>query len=382
MAIYLDLQGFNLVQVGLFLTLGSAGATLSAFFAGILGDAMGRRRLLMVFGGLIAVTGVALVTTTSLLILGMAAFLGGFSALSGAAGGMGPLEQAILPSTTQAERRTDIFTVYAIVGTVAVSIGALAAGLPTLLQDLLRLDQVASFRVVFLGYSAIGLLVAVLYGRLSPASEAPSVQTGRTSWTNPLRMPSRRRIFTLAGLFTADSFGTGLIPQSLVAYWFFTRFGLQPEELGLLFFGSSVLTAVSLWAAARLARVIGLLNTVVFTHIPSSVFLIAVPLAPAAWMAVVLWLLRAFFVQMDVPTSQSYTMAVVGPEERTAMASASMISRSAGVTAGPSAATALWSATTSSMPFVVGGSVKIAYDLSLWFLFRRVKPPEEEPALD
>jgi MFS family permease len=165
--------------------------------------------------------------------------------------------------------------------------------------------------------------------------------------------------------------------QSLASYWFFTRFGLQPGHLGALFFASNVLTAVSLWVVARLARRIGLLNTMVFTHIPSSLFLIAVPFVPDAWMAIALWLLRAFCVQMDVPTSQSYTMAVVAPDEQTAMASAATVSRSAGMAAGPSVGTALWTSIGPSVPFIVGGIVKIVYDLTLWCMFRRVKPPEE-----
>jgi predicted MFS family arabinose efflux permease len=144
-----------------------------------------------------------------------------------------------------------------------------------------------------------------------------------------------------------------------------------------LFFASNVLTAISLWVAARLARRIGLLNTIVFTHIPASLLLIAVPCVPDAWMAMSLWLLRAFFAQMDAPTSQSYTMAVVAPAEQTAMASVTTVTRSAGLAAGPSVGTALWTALGPSAPFLVGGTVKIAYDLTLWWLFRRVKPPEE-----
>ena len=145
----------------------------------------------------------------------------------------------------------------------------------------------------------------------------------------------------------------------------------------MVFFASNVLTAISLWVAARLALRIGLLNTMVFTHIPSSLFLIAMVFAPAAWMAILFWLLRAFFGQMDVPTSQSYTMAVVGPAERTAMASAITVSRSAGVAAGPTVATALWTTASASVPFIFGALVKITYDLTLWSLFRRLRPPEE-----
>jgi MFS family permease len=376
-AIYLDLQGFSLVEVGLFLTLGSTGAASAALLAGIFGDAFGRRRMLAVFSGFMALTGLALVLTASLPILAIAALLGGFSAFAGAAGGLGPLEQAILPTTAPNERRTDLFAVYGIVGAAAVAFGSLAAGLPSAIQHFTSLDQAESMKIVFAGYAITGAIVAALYLRLSSAAEVPPEKRAST-WVNPFRLPSRRRIFTMSGLFTVDSFGTGLIPQGLASYYFFTRFDLDPEQLGLLFFASSVLTAVSLWIAARMAGVIGLVNTMVFTHIPSSVFLMAVPLVPAAWMAIALWLMRAFFSQMDVPTSQSYMMAIVRPEERTAMASAGMVSRSAGIAAGPSVSTALWSATSAAVPFMIGGTVKITYDLALWLLFKRVKPPEEE----
>ena len=246
--------------------------------------------------------------------------------------------------------------------------------MPTLLQRALGLGALVSFRPVFVAYAVLAVITALLYSRRSSRVELPS---GEARWTNPFTLPSRGRIFTLAGLFTVDSFGTGLIVQSLASYWFFTRFGLQPGSLGALFFASSVLTAISLWVAARLARRIGLLNTIVFTHIPASLFLIAMPFVPDAWMAIALWLLRAFFVQMDAPTSQSYTMAVVTPAEQTAMASATTVTRSAGLAAGPSVGTALWTAIGPSAPFLVGGTVKIAYDLTLWWMFRRIKPPEE-----
>jgi MFS family permease len=374
LAIYFDLQGFSLVEIGLFLTIGSSGAAFWALVAGLVGDLMGRRRLLTVMGFLSALTGVALIMSRNLPLLAAAAFLGSFSAMTGASGVMGPLEQASLPATAGPERRTDLFALYGIVGTAAVSLGALAAGLPSVFQDAFGVKQLASFQAVFGGYVLLGLIVALCYSRLSPHVE---VAAGEARWVNPLRLPSRTRILTLAGLFTVDSFGTGLMGQSLASYWFFTRFGIPPQELGLMFFASNVLTAISLWVAARLASRVGLVNTMVFTHIPSSLLLIAIPFLPDAWLAVLFWLVRAFFVQMDAPTSQSYTMAVVGPEERSAMAAATSVSRSAGIAAGPAVATALWSAASASAPFVIGGVVKIAYDLILWVLFRRVKPPEE-----
>jgi MFS family permease len=243
LAIYLDLQGFSLFEIGLLLTIGSAGAVFWALIAGLLGDLMGRRRLLSVMGLLSALTGVALITSHSLQFLAAAAFLGSFSAMTGASGAMGPLEQASLPATAAPERRTDVFALYGIVGTVALSIGALAAGLPSIFQRALDIDQVASFQVVFAGYALLSVIAALRYGQLSSEVEVPS---GEARWVNPLRLPSRTRIVTLASLFSVDSFGTGLLGQSLASYWFFTRFGIPPQELGLVFFASHVLTAVSL----------------------------------------------------------------------------------------------------------------------------------------
>ena len=237
-----------------------------------------------------ALSGIALVMSESFSVLILAAFLGNLSGFVGG-GGMGPLEQAVLAGSATPQRRTDLFALFSLIGTIAGSLGALASGLPTLLQRALGLEELASFHPVFVAYTALALLTALLYSRLSSRVELPS---GEARWANPFTLPSRSRIFTLAGLFTVDSFGTGLIVQSLASYWFFTRFGLQPGQLGALFFASHVLTAVSLWAAARLARRIGLLNTMVFTHIPSSLSLIAVPFVPEAWMAIALWLLRAF----------------------------------------------------------------------------------------
>ena len=372
-AIYLGLHGFSLVQVGAFLTAGAVGAALAAVVAGVLGDAVGRRRTLVTLSGLMALAGIVLVVSESFPVLLLAAFVGNLSGFVGG-GGMGPLEQAILAVSVTPQRRTDLFALSSIAGTIAGALGALASGVPTLLQRALGFGARASFYPMFVAYAVLAVLTALLYSGLSSRVEHPS---GEARWTNPFTLPSRGRIFTLAGLFTVDSFGTGLIVQSLVSYWFFARFGLQPGSLGALFFASNVLTAISLWVAARLARRIGLLNTIVFTHIPASLFLMAVPFVPDAWMAITLWLLRAFFAQMDAPTSQSYTMAVVAPTEHTAMASATTVTRSAGLAAGPSVGTALWTALGPSAPFLVSGVVKIAYDLTLWRLFRQVKPPEE-----
>jgi len=372
-AVYFGLQGLSLVQVGAILTIGSIGSTTWAIIAGIFGDSFGRRKFLVSISILIAISSVIIFISDSFAVLAVVAFIGGFGAFMGM-GAAGPLEQAMIATSTESVRRTELFAVFGIAGTAAASLGALGAGVPDLLQNSFGLSQILSFRAWFIIYPFFILISAFLLSRLSNRIE---VADQDSKWSNPLKLPSRRRIFSISGLFTIDSFGTGMIAQSLASYFFFTRFGLQASELGLLFFASSILTAISLWVAPRLARRIGLVNTMVFTHIPASIFLIIVPFIPSVEIAISIWLVRAFFIQMDAPTSQSYTMAVVKSEERTAMASASTVSRSAGGSIGPSVGTALWSAFGPAVAFIVSGTVKIAYDLTLWFLFRRIKPPEE-----
>jgi len=204
-----------------------------------------------------------------------------------------------------------------------------------------------------------------------------TVSDSQQLWVNPFRLPSRRLIFTLTGLFSLDHFAGSLFIQSLAAYWFHTRFGMELESLGLVFFLSHLLSAISLWVAAKLANRIGLINTMVFTHIPSSLFLIVAAFAPAAWIAVLFWQMRAFLSMMDVPTRDSYTMSVVQPSERVAMAGVHIVGRSIAGTIGPSVSTALWLALSASVPLVACAVLKITYDLSLYFMFRNVKPPQE-----
>jgi hypothetical protein len=303
-----------------------------------------------------ALAGIVLVVSESFPVLLLAAVVGNLRGFVGE-GGTGPLEQAILAVSVTPHRRTDLFALSSIAGTLAGALGALASGMPTVLQHAFGLGALATFRPMVVAYAVVAMLSALLDSRLSRRVELPS---SAARWTHPFTLPSRGRICTLAGLFTVDSFGTGLLVQSLASYWLFTRFGLQPGSLGALFCASSLLTAISLWVAAHRARRRGLLNTIVFTHIPASLFLITVPCVPDARMAITLWLLRAFCVHMDASTSQSYTMAVVAPEEHTAMASATTATRSAGLAAGPSVGTALWTALGPSAPFLVGGAVNIA----------------------
>ena len=378
-AIYLAELGFSLVQIGAILTVGVAGVSFFALVVGIASARVGRRRLLVVFSLLAAVAGLAMYFTEAFIPLLVIAFLGSLS--TGGGGGESPaqpLEVAILPDTGPPERRTDIFAVYSIVARTGTFLGALAAGLPVLLQDGLGLTVLSSYKSMFLGFALCQLAGAALYGFVSSAVEGAAI---RQQWQNPLKLPSRRRIFTLISLYSVDTFTTSMVMQSLVAYWFYTKFGLTVESLALVFSLSHLLTASSLWISAKIANRIGLLNTMVFTHIPSSFFLLAAAFAPTATLAIVFWQCRAFLSQMDVPTRDSYNMAVINAEERVAMASINMVTRSAAGAMGPSVTTAIWNITAAWTPLVGSALLKIGYDLSLYFMFRNVRPPEEEERL-
>ena len=375
LGVYLATAGLSLVQIGAYFSAGAAGAAFFALAVALASERVGRRRLLVLFTLTTGTGAAALVLTDNMVVLVIFAFVG---AMSGTPGGITeptqPLVQANLAEAAPAPRRTDTFATLRIATTFARAIGALAAGLPPALQAVFGLDELASFKVMFAAFVALLLAIAGLYASLSPPTDAGQATR---KWTNPLRLKSRRTIFTLTALFSVDTFGGALLIQSLVAYWFKARFDLDLGVISLVFFSSEVLTAISLWLAARLASRIGLINTMVFTHIPASLFLLGAAFAPAAWIAVVFWQLRAFFSQMDVPARDSYTMAIVGPEERVAMASIHSLGRGVASMAGPSTATALWSALSASAPFVACSVIKISYDVSLWLMFRHVKPPEE-----
>ncbi|MFH1141891.1 MAG: MFS transporter, partial [Chloroflexota bacterium] len=289
-AIYLHVLGIDTVRIGLFLSAGIAGGATYNIATILIGDAYDRRRLLVLYSFLMGVSAIVIAMADSYGVLVAAAFLGGLSA--GGGGAIQPLEQAALADTVPSNRRTDLYAVYGIVGSAAGAIGALAAGVPEVLQGIFALDQLAAMRVMLFTFAALVLLASLLYALLSPG-----VQAGATGsrWTNPLRLQSRRIIFTLSALFSVDHFAGGLVSQSLVSLWFFTKFGVALRDIGLIFFGSQVLAAISLWVAAKLANRIGLINTMVFTHIPSSILLIAIPFLPTVSLAAIFWLVRGFF---------------------------------------------------------------------------------------
>ncbi|MFC1899955.1 MFS transporter [Chloroflexota bacterium] len=379
LVLYLDKLGFSLAEIGMFLSAGIAGSAFLAFLVSLISERVGRQRLLVVFTLMSATAGLALVFLTDFLPLIFFAFLGSITGRGGVGGANQALEQASIADTAPPDKRTDLFAAYRIAAGVGTALGALAAGLPSIYQGAFNLNEIDAYKVMFIGFAFLLLVGALLYSLLSPAVE---VGASSQRLVNPLRLPSRRLIFTLTGLFSLDSFGGSLFMESLAVYWFYTRFGVELESLALVFFFSHVLAAISLWFAAKLGNRFGLINTMVFTHIPSSLFLIGAAFAPVFWVAVLFWQLRSFLSRMDQPTRDSYTMSVVHSNERVAMAGMNAVGRNVSGTVAPSIATVLWQTFSATVPLISSAVVKITYDFILYFMFRNMKPPQEARGKD
>lgn len=373
MAIYLDQLGFSVFLIGVFLTSGVAGGALFAILIGTLGDWIGRRRLMTVFPVMSAGVGVTLILSDDVLLLCAVAFLGAFTTEGMGTSPMHPLEMASLAETVPQKRRTDLYAVFNIARTVGTALGALGAGLPDRYQQPLGLSEVDALKVMFVGYAVLTASTAIIYAALSPTVEVGSYGN---RWVSPFRLPSRRLIFTLSGLFSIDNFASGLMAPTLVSYWFFTKFGIGLAPLGSIFFASNIITATSLWVSAKLSNRVGMLNIMVFPHGFAALVLILLPFLPWAWLAVLAFEARSFFGQMDIPPRDSYIMAIVSSAERTAMASMFSISRTTMQSASPSVATALWSTVSSTIPFVGSGALRLVYDILLYKMFRHIKPHE------
>lgn len=378
LVLYLNQVGFNTAQIGVLLTLTLIGDTLISLWITTQADRIGRKRMLLAGAGLMLLAGVAFSLTRNYVFLVLAATVGVISPSGNEVGPFLAIEQASLAQIVTDQRRTQLFAWYNLVGSFATATGALIGGaLAQLLQNH-GVQPLTSYRAVVIGYAVMGGVLAVLFSQLSSGIEAP-VRPDHASVRSRLGLHrSRGVVFRLSALFALDAFAGGFVVQSIVAYWFHTRFGVPPGTLGAIFFGANVLAGVSALLAARIAGKIGLINTMVFTHIPSNVLLILVPFMPTLPLAIAVLLLRFSISQMDVPTRQSYTMAVVDPDERSAAAGVTGIARTTGAALAPSlAGPLLASAGLMGLPFVLSGALKIVYDMLLWFNFRRVKPPEE-----
>jgi MFS family permease len=367
---YLVALGYGATEIGLVATAALLGSALMTLAVGAIGPRVDPRALLLLAAALMAATGLGFAVAAGFAMLLAVALVGTINPSAGSVSVFAPLEQAVLTGATSDAARTSVFARYSLVGALAAAAGALSAGAPDALAGL-GVAELPALRSMFLLYGVLGLACLAAYRGL-PALPA---ELRRTSHV-PLG-PSRGIVVKLAALFSVDSFAGGLAVQALLALWLFERFDLSLAEAGLFFFWSGVLSAFSFPVAAWLAGRIGLINTMVFTHIPSSLCLIAAVLAPTVEWALGLLLLRSGLSQMDVPTRTSYVMAVVTPPERTAAASFTAVPRSLAAAAGPAIAGAVFAAGYKTAPFILCGVLKIAYDLALLWAFRHVKPPEE-----
>jgi MFS family permease len=378
LVLHLAAAGLTESQIGLLLTLTLLGDAGISLWITTRADRAGRRRMLLLSAALMVVAGVLFASTRSFALLLLAATFGVISPSGNEVGPFLAVEQAALSQAIPAERRTAVFAWYNLAGSLATAVGSLCGG--ALAEGLQRngVTQLGSYRVLAAGYAVLGVALAVLFLRLSPASEAPTAarteaRAAGTKFHLGL-VTSRNRVFKLAGLFTLDSFAGGFVVQAFVAYWFQRRFGVSPSLLGAIFFGANLLAGVSALMASWVARRIGLLATMVATHIPSNVLLLLVPLMPSLPLAIVVLLLRFSISQMDVPTRQAYTMALVPADERSAAAGVTGIARTIGAALSPLLAGPLYaSAALASLPFLFAGGLKIVYDLLIWRTFRKVK---------
>ena len=368
---YLTLLGYDALEVGLLVTVTLLGSGVMTLAVGLIAHRYRGRTLLQAASLLMAATGAAFVMVTDFWPLLIVAFIGTLNPSSGDVSVFLPLEQTLLSHTVTAKSRTALFARYSLVGALVGAIGAQSAGIPALLEQWLQVDLTRALQGMFLAYGLLGLASLALYRNIKAGSEADQKTT-----PTPLGK-SRRTVFKLAALFSLDSFAGGFAVQSLLALWLFQRFDLSVATAGTVFFWVGVLSALSQLASARVAARFGLINTMVFTHLPSSVFLILVPFMPTLPLALLFLFLRSALSQMDVPARTSYVMAVVSPAERPAAASVTAVPRSLAAAVSPALAGYLLSLTVFGWPLIVCGALKIAYDLMLLAMFRHVKPPEE-----
>ena len=383
-ALYLTETGFSEKMIGLLFTLTLVGDAGISLWLTTSADRFGRKRTLLIGALLMLGAGIVFILTNNVIILMAAAIIGVISPSGNEIGPFLSVEQAGLAQLIPNERRTKIFAWYNMLGSFATATGALAGGWLAQILQVNGWTQLESYRFVLMGYGLGGFILFILFLSLSRNVEVDSVHSAR--FTSPQRIlglhRSRKVVLKLSALFALDAFAGGLIVQSMIAYWFHVKFGVDSGLLGSIFFGANVLAGISALLAVPLATRIGLINTMVFTHIPSNILLMLVPLMPNLPLATGLLLLRFSISQMDVPTRQSYTMAVVAPDERSAASGVTAIARSAGASISPMLTGLLFSIPALfNAPLFLAGGLKIIYDLLLFREFRSIKPPEESTKL-
>jgi MFS family permease len=378
LVLYLAEIGLPASQIGLLLSLTLLGDAAISLWLTTSADRRGRKRMLLLGAVLMIGAGMAFVVTRELPLLIAAAIVGVISPSGNEIGPFLSIEQAALTQLVTDRERTRVFAWYNLAGSLATALGALCAGLLVRWLQANGWPILDAYRTVIMLYAGMGGLLLLLFLLLSPAVEVrPLAAAGAGTRVLGLHK-SRGVVFQLSALFALDAFAGGFIVQSIMAYWFYVRFGASIETIGAIFFGANLLAGVSALLAARIAARFGLINTMVFTHIPSNLLLMVAPFMPTLPLAIGVLLLRFSISQMDVPTRQSYTMAVVTPDERSAASGVTSMARSLGAAASPALSGLLLASTlTFSAPFLISGGLKIVYDLLLYRKFRSVKPPEE-----
>jgi predicted MFS family arabinose efflux permease len=374
LGIYLSRAGFSATRIGIVTSAGLAGVAVSTLLTGLVAERFGRRRTLILLSLLGAIGGLGLALTDNFFALVLLAFAGMLNAAGHDRGAAGSIEQVLVPESVSPGGRTGALARYNIVLGAGHALGALAAGLPFLLRSQFRVGLLASYRGAFGLCGLLGLLSAASYLFLSPQADFTRKTPSPRRWVSN---ESKGIIARLAVLFSMDSLGGGFLTTTILAYWFFRRFGVTEAGLAPIFFAARLLNSVSYWTAARLARRIGLLNTMVFTHIPSSLLLMAVPFAPSLPWATAFFLAREGLAQMDVPTRQSYLIAAVRPEDRVFASGTTNLSRNISRACTSSLSGYVMQNVSLAAPLFLGGAMKVVYDLLLYTALRRSKPGEE-----
>jgi MFS family permease len=376
LVLYLRQVGLSEAEVGLLLTLTLAGDAAISLWISTHADRVGRRSMLILGGALMIGAGIIFALTGSFILLLIAAIIGMISPSGNEVGPFLPIEQAGLSQVLPDSQRTAVFAWYNLAGSLATACGALIGGSAIALLQTCGIAVLTSYQIILFAYAALGGLLILLFLRVSETVEAPKRESRiAVDWLGLQK--SRGIVLRLSALFALDAFAGGFIVQSLMAYWFFTRFGVDTAVIGAIYFGANILAGLSALAAARIAARVGLINTMVYTHVPSNVLLILVPFMTTLPLAILMLLLRFSISQMDVPTRQSYVVAVVDPDERSAAAGVTGIARSIGAMFSPLLTGALLGANLLTLPFVLAGGLKLIYDVALYRSFKAIKPPEE-----
>ncbi|MBI2907689.1 MAG: MFS transporter [Chloroflexi bacterium] len=381
LGLYLASQGLEVNAIGGIFTAALAGGAVMTVVLTAVADSVGRRRVLMLGAVLMAVAGAVFSLTNDLTLLIVAAIVGTISPSGKEVGPFLSVEHAMLPQTTSDQRRTSVFAVYNTLSSFAGALGSLAVGLP----GLLGLEEMSGYRILLWGYVAAAVVLLLVFSRLSRGIEAPAFVSRSRRDIFGLRS-SHRTVAKLAGLIVIDGFSGGFIVQGLISYWLYLRFGADTSVLAATFFGTNLLSGLTFLAAPAIARRVGLVRAMVFTHLPSNIFLLVLPFMPNLELAMAVLLARSLLTLLDVPARQSYIMAIVRPDERSATAGITAVARSASTAIAPAFAGATLAVPALGLPFLIAGALKIIYDVAILVVFRDVRPPEEcpgaEPAIE